>query len=51
MPESERSEEGISSWDEPSELLTVIRFVTGPLSFSHMMSGLGDACKKEHQEY
>lgn len=46
MPESERSEEGISSWDEPSELLIVTRFVTGTLSFSHLISGCGEACKK-----
>lgn len=46
MPESERSEEGMSSWDEPSELLIVTRFVTGTLSFSHVISGRGDACKK-----
>lgn len=35
----------MSSWEELSELLIVTLFVTGTLSFSHMMSGSGDACK------
>lgn len=49
MPESERSDEGISSCEEPSELLIVTRLVTGTLSFSHMISGCGEACQKKNR--
>lgn len=48
MPESDLSEEGMSSWEELSELLIVTLFMTGMLSFSHMISGSGDACTNRY---
>lgn len=46
MPLSDRLEVGMSSWETFSELVIVTCLATGTLSFSQVMSGKGEACKK-----
>lgn len=51
MAESERFDEGITSWDIPSELMTWIHGDIGSSSFSQVITGGGSPCRYIQNQY